>query len=194
MVGATEAGDVLYGPGGGDRKETARLWPVPLVVGVISVILGFVVLSYNTSSLAVVSILVGVSLCYTGVSWLLTALVSTEHRWFLVIVGALLLVAGVVAFVYPDETLRVISLIIGWSMLLAGILSIAVSLANRDRDHWWVGLVAGLLQVGLGGWAVREPDRSVILLLTIVGVYCVIGGISSIVQAFQLRADRQSPV
>ena len=103
MVGTTAAGDVLYGPGGGDRKQMARLWPVPLVVGVISVILGFVVLSYNTSSLAVVSILVGVSLCYTGVSWLVTAALTHEHRWFPAIVGALLLVAGVFAFVYPDE-------------------------------------------------------------------------------------------
>jgi uncharacterized membrane protein HdeD (DUF308 family) len=170
----------------------ARLWPVPLVVGVLSVILGFVVLSYNTSSLAVVSILVGVSLCYTGLSWLMLAGITDEHRWFLAIGGVLLLVAGVIAFVYPDETLRVISLIVGWSMLLAGILGIALSLAHRDRDHWWMGLVVGLLNLGLGGWAVRETDRSVILLLTIVGVYCVIGGVSSIVHAFQLRKLKES--
>jgi uncharacterized membrane protein HdeD (DUF308 family) len=194
MVASTEAGDVLYGPGGDDRSEMARLWPVPLVVGALSVILGFVVLSYNTSSLAVVSILVGVSLCYTGVTWLMMAFVDSEHRWFIAIAGALLLAGGVVAFVYPDETLRVISLIVGWSMLLSGILGIAVSLANRDREHWWIGLVAGLLQLGLGGWAVRETDRSVILLLTIVGIYCVIGGISSIVAAFQLRAAKESQV
>ena len=172
----------------------ARLWPVPLVVGALSVILGFVVLSYNTSSLAVVSILVGVSLCYTGVTWLMMAFVDSEHRLFLAIAGALLLAGGVVAFVYPDETLRVISLIVGWSMLLSGILGIAVSLANRDREHWSIGLVAGLLQLGLGGWAVRATDRSVILLLTIVGIYCVIGGVSSIVAAFQLRAAKESQV
>ena len=61
-------------------------------------------LSYNTSSLAVVSILVGVSLCYTGVTWLMMAFVDSEHRLFLAIAGALLLAGGVVAFVYPDET------------------------------------------------------------------------------------------
>jgi uncharacterized membrane protein HdeD (DUF308 family) len=192
--GATDAGNFLYGPGGDGRDQTARLWPVPLVVGVLSIILGFVVLSYDTSSLAVVSILVGVSLCYAGVTWLVQAGLSPEHRWFLGIGGVLLLVAGVIAFVYPDETLRVISLIVGWSMLLAGIVGIATSLANRHREHWWMGLVAGLIELGLGGWAVRETDRSIILLLTIVGVYCVIGGVSSIVQAFQLRKINESRV
>lgn len=180
-----------FGQPGGNGKR-ASLWPVPLALGILEIILGFVVLSYNTSSLGVVSILVGISFCYRGLSWLLLAVAVPEHRWLTAIGGVLFLAAGVVAFVYPGETLRVLSLIVGWAMVVGGIAGIVAALANRDRAQWWIGLIGGVLNLALGGWAVREPDRSVILLLTIVGVYCVVGGISAIAQAFQLRREDQS--
>jgi uncharacterized membrane protein HdeD (DUF308 family) len=182
-----------YPPGNGPER-LARLWPVPLVLGILEIILGFVVLSYSTTSLGVVSILVGISFCYTGLSWIVLAFVLPEYRWVHAIGGALAVSAGIVAFVYPGETLRVLSLVVGWAMLIAGIAGIVLALANRHRPQWWIGLIGGLLNLGLGGWAVRETDRSVILLLTIVGVYCVVGGISAIAQAFQLRKVDESHI
>jgi len=47
--------------------------------------------------------------------------------------------------------------------------------------------VTGIVMFGLGAWAVREDERSVILLVTIVGVYCLLRGMMMIIAAFLLR-------
>ena len=174
-----------------DVEQAARavkgLWVVNLLVGILFVILGFVVLSYETASLTVVSVLVGVSFLLQGLGWLAVGAVVREFRWVWILSGVIGIVAAIISFAYPDETLRVLSLLIGWFLLVAGVLDVVSSLANRAADLWWLTLVSGIVMFGLGAWAVREPDRSVILLLTIVGVYCLIRGVTELFWAFRLR-------
>jgi uncharacterized membrane protein HdeD (DUF308 family) len=166
----------------------SRLWGVQLFFGILFLILAFVILSYDADSLATVSILIGVSFCFTGVTWIAVgALRDDEMRWWFVAGGVLGLIAGIVAFAYPGETLKVLGLILGWFLLVTGILDVIVALTNRDRDLWWLGLLTGIVMFGLGAWAVREDERSVILLVTIVGVFCLFRGIAMIVDAFRLR-------
>lgn len=176
-----------------EAQAVSRLWGVNLVVGILYLILGFIVLSFDTTSLTVVSILIGVSFIFTGLAWFFLAAVVPELRWFWVIGGVLAIVAGVIAIAYPDETLRILSLIVGWFLLIAGILDVVLALTNRDREYWWMTLIAGAVMFGLGAWAVREPNRSIVLLLAIVGVYCIIRGVSEIVQALQLRKLGDQP-
>lgn len=184
---------LTIGPDPGSGETAARLWWVPLLSGVLLLVLGFVVLSYSARSLAVLSIFIGVSFVMTGFSWLVLATVVDELRWFWIVGGILALAAGVVAFVYPGETLRVLALVIGWFLLVAGILDIVNSLLNRHVEGWWLGLAQGIVMLGLGAWAAGEDDRSVILLVTIVGVFCLIRGISDIVAAFRLRGSGGGP-
>mgnify|MGYP000067661403 CR=1 FL=1 len=181
------------GPDPGTEETAARLWWVPLVSGILLLVLGFVVLSYSVQSLVVLSIFIGVSFVMTGFSWLALATVVDELRWFWVVGGILALVAGVVAFVYPGETLRVLALVIGWFLLVAGVLDIVNSLVNRHVDGWWLGLAQGIVMLGLGAWAAGEDDRSVILLVTIVGVFCLLRGINDIVVAFRLKSSGGGP-
>lgn len=181
------------GPDPGAGQTAARLWWVPLLSGILLLVLGFVVLSYSVQSLVVLSIFIGVSFVMTGFSWLALATVVDELRWFWIVGGILALVAGVVAFVYPGETLRVLALVIGWFLLVAGILDIVSSLVNREVDGWWLGLAQGVVMLGLGAWAAGENDRSVILLVTIVGVFCLLRGINDIVVAFRLKSSGGGP-
>lgn len=175
-----------------DARAAASLWPVGLVAGILYLILGFIVLSYDATSLSLVSILIGVSFMFTGITWLvLLPRVMPDLKWFWIVAGILAIVAGIVAFAYPDESLRVLSLIVGWTLLLSGLLDAISALASRDYEYWWLSLIAGLVMFGLGAWAVRETERSVVLLLTIVGVYCLVRGITEIVRAFRLRQVKQ---
>jgi uncharacterized membrane protein HdeD (DUF308 family) len=184
---------LTIGPDPSARETAARLWWVPLVSGILLLVLGFVVLSYSAQSLLALSIFIGVSFVMTAFSWLGLATVVEELRWFWIVGGVLALVAGVIAFVYPDETLRVLALVIGWFLLVAGILDIVNSLLNRHVEGWWLGLAQGIVMLGLGAWAAGEDDRSVILLVTIVGVFCLLRGINDIVVAFRLKGSGGGP-
>jgi uncharacterized membrane protein HdeD (DUF308 family) len=165
----------------------ARLWWIQLISGILFLVLGFVVLSYDVDSLVMTAILIGVSFLFTGISWIVRGSQMDELKWWFIGGGIAALIAGIIAFAYPDRTLLVLGLITGWFLLVAGIIDIVSSLANRDRDLWWLGLVTGIVMFGLGAWAVREDERTVLLLVTIVGVYCLLRGVGDLVAAFQLR-------
>jgi uncharacterized membrane protein HdeD (DUF308 family) len=165
----------------------ARRWWLHLFGSVLFLILGFIILGYDSDSLTVLSIFFGVSFLLSSLTWFLAASVADEGRWFWIIGGLLGFVAAIVAFAYPDETIRVLSLLLGWFLLLAGLVQLIGALAHRDRELWWVSLIFGIILFGLGAWAVGETDRSVALLTTIVGIFCVLKGVMDAVVALRLR-------
>ena len=165
----------------------ARRWGLKLLVGILFLVLGFVVLGYDDRSLTVLSIFIGVSFLMTGLSWFLVAAEVDELKGFWIVGGLVAVGAGIAAFAYPGETLKVLSLFLGWFLLLAGIIQFLVAVTNRDREGWWLGVLVGIVLFGLGAWAVGETDRSLTLLTTLVGVYCIIKGIYEMIVALQLR-------
>jgi len=69
-------------------------------------------------------------------------------------------------------------------------LDIVESITTRAiNDVWWLGLVTGVLEIGLGFWASQQyfPSQAALLLL-LVGFYALFRGLSEIVLAFQVRA------
>ncbi len=164
-----------------------RLWGLTLLVGIFFLVLGFIILGYDDRSLTALSIFMGVSFLMTSLTWFVFAAVVDELKWFWVIGALLALGGGIVAFVYPDETLKILSLILGWFLLLTGIVQFIAALTNRDREGWWLNLLVGVVMFGLGAWAVGETDRSLTLLTTLVGVYCVLKGILDILIALRQR-------
>ena len=166
----------------------ARHWWLRLSWGVLFLVLGFVIFGYDADSLTVLSIFIGVSFLLSSLTWFLMATVAVEGRGFWLVGGILGLAAAIVAFAYPDETLRVLSLMLGWFLLLAGLVQFVGALAHRDRELWWISLIFGIVVFGLGAWAVGETDRSLALLATIVGIYCVLKGVLEAVAAMRLRS------
>jgi len=161
-----------------------RYWWLGIASGVLYLILGFVVLSYDAASVKTVAVLIGISFIFTGIAWLAAAPWAESMKWWFVAGGALSIAAGIVAFAYPGPTLEVIGLLLGWFLLFAGLIDIVVSFSNRHRQYWWVGLIQGLLMVGLAVWAAGEDDRTIFLLLTLTGVALVFRGVGNIMAAF----------
>jgi uncharacterized membrane protein HdeD (DUF308 family) len=53
--------------------------------------------------------------------------------------------------------------------------------------YWWTGLLLGVAELALGVWAVRSWERSLLTLLTLVGVWAIVVGVNEIFAAFTLR-------
>ena len=168
-------------------RDVSRRWYLRILVGVLFLVFGFIVFGYDERSVAVLSIFIGVSFALTGLSWLLIAALVEEVRVFFLVIGLLALGGSIAAFVWPDETLKILSLMLGWFLLLGGIAQFALAVMQRDREGWWIGVVFGVLQFGLGAWALCETERSVVLFATLVGIYCVVKGVFELIAGFELR-------
>ncbi len=106
------------------------------------------------------------------------------------LLGILFFVAAIWSFIDPIGTFVSIADVLGLLLIFKGTFDLVSSImGQRINSVWWLGLIAGLLELFLGFWASQQyfPARASLLLL-LVGFYALFRGISSIVFAFQLRS------
>jgi uncharacterized membrane protein HdeD (DUF308 family) len=80
-----------------------------LVLGILWILFGMFVLSYNVGSLLALAVLAGVTFIGTGITQVMTAGRAESWRWQWVVGGVLSIIAGILAFVWPGRTLLVLA-------------------------------------------------------------------------------------
>jgi uncharacterized membrane protein HdeD (DUF308 family) len=166
----------------------ARSWWLFLVMGILWLVLGFVILSLRPASISVVVILIAVAFWLGALSLFAIAYVASGGwRVFSIILGVLAVGAGIAALVWPHPTLLVLGVLVAWYLLIRGIFDVVISLMNTHIRGWWLELIAGIIAIGLGAWAIGNPDRSVLLIVTIIGVWTIFKGVFDLMSAFHYR-------
>jgi uncharacterized membrane protein HdeD (DUF308 family) len=176
---------------GAMSRDTVRgltgSWWLFLVLGILWILFGMFVLSYNVGSLLALAVFAGVTFLMTGVTQIMSATRAHSWRWLYLIGGILSILAGIIAFVWPGRTLLVLSVILAWFLVFKGIVDIVGSLASHGRPWWWLGLILGILELLLGIWAAGYPGRSLFVFVNLVGVYAIFYGFTELFSAFELR-------
>jgi uncharacterized membrane protein HdeD (DUF308 family) len=176
-------------PNGDELLEVSKGWWLYLVAGVLWIIFGWVVLSFNFDTVWAVAVFFGFGFIIGGTMELFVAFQATGWRWLHIAFGVIAIIAGIVALVWPGQTFLVLAAIIGWYILFAGVMDIVTSIAvKEDNEMWWLQLILGIVEVLIGFWAVGYTGRSVALLVIWVGASALARGISSIVLGFGLHS------
>ena len=168
-------------------REVSAVWWWFLLLGILWTWFGLFVLSYRVGSLAAVAAFVGVAFLFGGLTQLAVASRVPSGRWLLVLAGILAVAAGIVTFVWPSITLYVVSILVVWYLIVFGIIHLVGALAGPKLSYWWTQLLLGVAELVLGVWAVRSWQRSLLTLVTLVGVWAIFHGVSEIFAAFSLR-------
>ena len=168
-------------------RDLSAVWWWFLSLGVLWTLFGTYMLSYRVGSLAAVVALVGVAFLFGGVSQLVVATRVQSWRWLFIVAGILGVAAGIVTFVWPTITLYVVALLVAWYLIIFGIIHLVGALAGPKVRYWWTQLVLGAAELALGVWAVRSWQRSLLTLVTLVGVWAIFHGVAEIFAAFSVR-------
>jgi uncharacterized membrane protein HdeD (DUF308 family) len=181
--------DRMGGLGSRDAiRGVTGAWSLLLILGVLWILFGMFVLSYNVGSLLALAVFAGVTFLMTGVNQLLSSgRAEGGWRWLYIIGGVLSIIAGIIAFVWPGRTLVVISVVLAWFLVFKGIVDIVSALSNHGRRYWWVALILGILELLLGMWAAGYPGRSLFVFVNLVGIYAIFYGFTELFAAFDLR-------
>jgi uncharacterized membrane protein HdeD (DUF308 family) len=159
-----------------------------LLLGILWTLFGMFVLSYRVGSVTAVAAFVGVAFLFGGITLLGLAILTPDGwRWLNIIVGILALIAGIITFAWPAITLYVVSIFVGWYLIVFGIIHFVTALAGPKLAWWWTNLLLGIAEFVLGVWAARSWERSLLTLVTLVGVWAIFHGVSQIIGAFTLR-------
>jgi uncharacterized membrane protein HdeD (DUF308 family) len=165
-------------------RDLSAVWWWFLALGVLWTLFGTYVLSYRVGSLAA---LVGVAFLFGGLTQLMVAGRVQSWRWLFIIAGIAGVAAGIGTFFWPDITLYVVSILVAWYLVIFGIIHLVGALAGPKVHYWWTQLLLGVAELALGVWAVRSWQRSLLTLVTLVGVWAIFHGVAEIFAAFTLR-------
>src|SRR6476659_8381993 len=153
-----------------------RLWKWKLVAGLLTIVMGTIVLAWPGPTILVASTLFGVYLLLSGLAELFGVFAlpgSAGTRVLLFITGALSLVLAVMSFRHFGDGYAVLllSLWIGIGFIFQGVSAAAIGVSESDLPG--------------RGWYIAAGIISVLTLAA--GIWLVIIGITQIIQAFQAR-------
>jgi uncharacterized membrane protein HdeD (DUF308 family) len=183
----------------GSRTRTglwrlAGPWWLFLLTGIAWLIIGWICLRFNPASVATVGILLGVLFLFSMFNEFLIAAVHSSWRWLHVVMGIIFLFGAAWSFARPFDAFWTLASILGLLLIFRGTLDIISAVDAREVNSvWWLGLVAGIIEVLLGFWASQQfySVRGALLLVW-VGLFALFRGISEIVIAFEVRRGQRS--
>jgi uncharacterized membrane protein HdeD (DUF308 family) len=180
----------------GARPNTRALWRMAgpwwvfLVTGIAWLIIAVMVLRFTPASVNTVGVLMGILFLLGAFNEFLIAAIRQTWRWAHVVMGVLFVVGAIWAFARPFNAFWSLASVLGLLLVFKGTLDIIAAVVAKDvNSSWWLGLVAGILEIVLGFWASQQqfPARGALLLLW-VGFFALFRGISELVVAFEVRS------
>ena len=90
-------------------------------------------------------------------------------------IGLITLALGVIVLVWPSETLKVLSIVVGIQVLLFGIFRLISAFSSNAAAPGLVGFI-GVIGMVVGVAVLRHPFEAVAVLAVLLGVVWIVGG------------------
>jgi uncharacterized membrane protein HdeD (DUF308 family) len=170
--------------------QVSKLWWLWIVFGVFWIVVALVILQFDRASITTVGVLIGLMFLASGFQQIaISGLIEGAARWISLFFGVLLLVAGVIALISPEDTFAGVADILGFLFLMVGFFWILQAFMEREGNElWWFGLVAGIAMIVLAFWTGGQffIERSY-MLLVFAGIWALFHGVGDLITAFQIR-------
>ncbi|HOB74811.1 MAG TPA: HdeD family acid-resistance protein [Phycisphaerae bacterium] len=106
---------------------------------------------------------------------------------WLVILGAVLAILGLLALGVPLVATLVTSVFLGWLLIIGGILEVVHGLWHRSWRGFFMDLLIGVVYVVIGFMIVANPGIAMLTLTLLIAMFLIISGIFRIVTAVSER-------
>jgi uncharacterized membrane protein HdeD (DUF308 family) len=175
----------------GDR--IARVGESPgllLGAGIVSVLIGVLVLSWPGATIKVIAWLFAVQLLVGGVLQLISAFAAGRGpggRVLFALLGALSILVGLLCLREPLQTALVLGLLIGAMWVIQGVVGIVEAIGSEQgASRGWM-VASGVLSVIGGTVVLVYPGASLVVLTWLFGVTLIAIGVLLIVQGITAR-------
>ncbi|MGY1631126.1 HdeD family acid-resistance protein [Geodermatophilus sp. SYSU D01186] len=155
------------------------------LLGLVVVAVGIALLFNPVAAARSLALLLGLAFVVGGLLEIAAGWDSERHRWGSVVLGAVLVVGGILAAVWPGITLWSLVLITGLSLIVHGAGRAGLAVVGRDEIPGWGWLLAlGVVNVVVGVLAIAWPQATVLVLCVVFGVQVLFLGLVLMAAAF----------
>lgn len=112
--------------------------------------------------------------------------VKRHSLWYLLQSG-LMILAGVMALIYPAISSVAVLSFLGWLLIISGVVQGISLIGARAVPHYWLQLVSVALFVIVGALFLRDPGESLLTITLLVIVFFMVEGISKVIFALTIR-------
>jgi uncharacterized membrane protein HdeD (DUF308 family) len=120
-----------------------------------------------------------------------TSLANSLHaHWRLFMVeGVVLLILGILAIVVPPVATIAVEILIGWLLLISGIVGLTATLRMRAAPGFWWSLLSAILGLVAGVVLLRWPLSGALSLTLILTAFLTLEGVLSIFYALEHKRE-----
>ena len=112
--------------------------------------------------------------------------VRRHSLWYLV-QGALMVLAGLLALVYPVVSSVAGVFFLGWVLIISGVFQGISLIGAQHVPHFWLQLVSVVLSVVVGVLFLRHPGEGLLTLTLLLIVFFMVEGISKVIFSLTIR-------
>jgi uncharacterized membrane protein HdeD (DUF308 family) len=181
-------------PGATPARYSAAARMGVAVLGAAAVVVGIVLTLNPAAAVRTLGLLLGLALVIAGcleiaVSW------DAHHRVAGIVLGAVLIVGGLLAAFWPGVTVWTLAVLTGLSLILHGIGRLVLAFVARAEIPGWGWLaLAGAANVVVGILALAWPEATVLVLCLLLGIQVVVFGVLLLISAFLDRSRSRAQV
>jgi len=176
-----------------EEREVAtaigRNWWALLALGIITFVIGVIILLRPAGSTWVIAVLLAIYLVVSGIVSLVRAFsagLPGGYRAMLIIGGLIGLLLGLLMFRFgPEEKVEILGIFVGVWFLFSGMIQLFQSSSVKGGQGWAifsgiVYLLAGVLLL-INPWAVE-------IFIWIAGIWLLVLGVFEVISAFQVKS------
>lgn len=150
-----------------------------IVLGVILVGVGLLLLANPFAAIWILGVLIGVSLVIGGIAEVASGRQSAGTRWHHWAAGALVIIAGIAAAVWPDATVWVLAVVAGLALVVSGLVTLVAAFAGPSEGRG-PRLAFGGISLIIGVIVLVWPDATLLVLAILIGLRTLLNGLIAI--------------
>ena len=112
--------------------------------------------------------------------------VRKYSTWYL-IQGVLMVIAEIVALLYPFVSSVALVLFLGWILIISGIVQGISLIGAQNVPNFWLQLVSAVLSIIVGALFLRRPGEAVVTLALLLIVFFMVEGFAKLVFSLTIR-------
>ncbi len=110
-----------------------------------------------------------------------------RHWYWYLLQGGLMMVAGVLALIYPVFASETVIALLGWVLIVSGLVQGLSLIGAQHVPNFWLQLVSVGLSIVVGVLFLSNPEDGLTTVTFLLIVYFVVEGISKVIFALTIR-------